>query len=178
MWSYFLPESVQTTEYPQVLYQSPRKFVSSEYQHCICPSTCNTTSQLSLLLLGHQTLIPAETTQGAKLSSIHSIYDPVSPQTFCSCALHCIGGSPSVQFVFIFMQFLGKIGQNIRLALPPLGWHPSLWKILDPSLHLQKSKLNSVVDFRFPTAKISKNSMYILKICITGLEKCRTRQYF
>ena len=34
---------------------------------------------------------------------------------------------------FIFIQFVGKIGQRNRLAFPSLGWCP-LWEILDPPL--------------------------------------------
>ena len=35
---------------------------------------------------------------------------------------------------FIFMQFLGKIWTNNRLAPPPGDWCPFLWEILDPLL--------------------------------------------
>ena len=35
---------------------------------------------------------------------------------------------------FIFMQFLGTIGQNNRLMTPPLWLASLLWEILDPQL--------------------------------------------
>ena len=38
---------------------------------------------------------------------------------------------PPGQNFFIFIQFLGKIGQTVGWRPPFTGWHP-LWEILDP----------------------------------------------
>ena len=56
----------------------------------------------------------------------------------------CIGGSrggaqgrappPLGQIFFIFMQFLGKIGQIVCWRPPLWGWRPPVWEILDPPL--------------------------------------------
>ena len=43
--------------------------------------------------------------------------------------------APLVQNVFIFMQFLGKIGQIIGRG-PPSGVGAPLWKIMDPPLKI------------------------------------------
>ena len=41
---------------------------------------------------------------------------------------------PLGQIFFIFMQFLGKIGQIVCWRPPLWGWRPPVWEILDPPL--------------------------------------------
>ena len=51
---------------------------------------------------------------------------------------------PPAQHFFIFMQFLGKIGQIIGWRPPPSvwGWRPLLWGILDlPLVTVGKGRL-------------------------------------
>ena len=77
-----------------------------------------------------------------------------------------------VNFLFNFMQFLGKHCQSNRLVYHPLRMALNIWEILDPSLH---NSQGWNVDLELNKNKLNKNVMNRLKIYKIWIDiKCRT----